>query len=156
MFNRWQGYSPYGNRFLFTGREWLADLRLYDFRNRMYQPELGRFMQPDPKEFAAGDYNLYRYCHNDPVNRSDPFGDIEKKLLEKLKARLKQIYKAQLKDHADRTIATKTDGSAGKETKGTIKTKWGSGGFQRERMKTEGLPEDNDSIAGTSHYHSAQ
>jgi RHS repeat-associated protein len=30
----------------------------------MYQPELGRFLQPDPNEFAAGDYNLYRYCHN--------------------------------------------------------------------------------------------
>jgi hypothetical protein len=32
------------------------------------------FLQPDPKEFAAGDYNLYRYCHNDPVNHSDPMG----------------------------------------------------------------------------------
>jgi hypothetical protein len=40
----------------------------------MYQPELGRFLQPDPQEFEAGDYNLYRYCHNDPVNRSDPTG----------------------------------------------------------------------------------
>jgi RHS repeat-associated protein len=35
---------------------------------------LGRFLQPDPKEFAAGDYNLYRYCHNDPVNKNDPWG----------------------------------------------------------------------------------
>ena len=43
----------------------------------MYQPELGRFLQPDPKEFGAGDYNLYRYCHNDPVNRSDPLGLLE-------------------------------------------------------------------------------
>ncbi|MEY2495273.1 MAG: hypothetical protein QOJ45_1765, partial [Verrucomicrobiota bacterium] len=68
------GYSPWGNRFLFTGREWLSDLKLYDYRNRLYQPELGRFLQPDPKEFAAGDYNLYRYCHNDPVNKNDPFG----------------------------------------------------------------------------------
>jgi RHS repeat-associated protein len=71
------GYSLFGNRFLFTGREWLSDLKLYDFRNRMYQPELGRFMQPDPKEFAAGDYNLYRYCHNDPVNKIDPTGLLE-------------------------------------------------------------------------------
>ena len=63
-----------GNRFLFTGREWLSTLRLYDYRNRLYLPELGRFIQPDPKEFAAGDYNLYRYCHNDPVNKSDPTG----------------------------------------------------------------------------------
>jgi len=68
------GHSAFGNRFLFTGREYLSDLKLYDYRARMYQPELGRFMQPDPKEFGAGDYNLYRYCHNDPVNRSDPSG----------------------------------------------------------------------------------
>jgi len=72
--NSMRGYSPYGNRFLFTGREWLSDVKLYDYRNRMYQPELGRFLQPDPKEFAAGDYNLYRYCHNDPVNKIDPTG----------------------------------------------------------------------------------
>ncbi len=64
----------FGNRFLFTGREWLKDLRVYDYRNRIYQPELGRFLQPDPKGFEAGDYNLYRYCHNDPVNRTDPTG----------------------------------------------------------------------------------
>lgn len=67
--------SAWGNRFLFTGREWLSyDLRVYDFRSRHYQPELGRFLQPDPKHFEAGDYNLYRYCHNDPINKSDPFG----------------------------------------------------------------------------------
>jgi RHS repeat-associated protein len=66
--------GPWGNRFLFTGREWLSDLRIYDYRARQYQPELGRFLQPDPKEFSAGDYNLYRYCHNDPVNKSDPTG----------------------------------------------------------------------------------
>jgi RHS repeat-associated protein len=61
-------------RFLFTGREWIVDMRVYDYRARLYQPELGRFLQPDPQEFSAGDYNLYRYCHNDPVNSSDPMG----------------------------------------------------------------------------------
>ncbi len=49
-------------------------MRIYDFRHRHYQPELGRFLQPDPKQFDAGDYNLYRYCHNDPVNKTDPTG----------------------------------------------------------------------------------
>jgi RHS repeat-associated protein len=91
--NLWEGYSQFGNRFLFTGREWISDLKVYDYRNRMYQPELGRFLQPDPKEFAAGDYNLYRYCHNDPINKSDPFGlvppgdgliDLPKDVLEKM------------------------------------------------------------------------
>jgi RHS repeat-associated protein len=73
----WAGYSVFGNRFLFTGREWLSDVKLYDYRNRMYQPELGRFLQPDSKQFEAGDYNLYRYCHNDPVNKGDPMGLVE-------------------------------------------------------------------------------
>jgi len=54
--------------------QWLSDLRLYDYRNRMYQPELGRFLQPDVKGFEAGDYNLYRYCGNDPINKTDPLG----------------------------------------------------------------------------------
>jgi RHS repeat-associated protein len=83
--------SAWNNRFLFTGREYLSELKLYDYRNRMYQPELGRFMQPDPKHFAAGDYNLYRYCHNDPVNHSDPTGlQDEKPKEEKL---VREVFK---------------------------------------------------------------
>jgi hypothetical protein len=35
---------------------------------------LGRFMSEDPKLFAAGDYNLFRYCHNDPIDFTDPMG----------------------------------------------------------------------------------
>ena len=80
VYDRWGNYIgglPGANRFLFAGREWIKELRLYDYRARMYQPELGRFLQPDPQEFAAGDYNLYRYCHNDPVNKSDPTGLVE-------------------------------------------------------------------------------
>jgi RHS repeat-associated protein len=69
------GYSLYANRFLFTGREWLSDLKLYDYRARLYNPELGRFMQPDPKEFAGGDYNLYRYCH-DGYKRQNQFSSL--------------------------------------------------------------------------------
>jgi RHS repeat-associated protein len=69
--------APPHTRFLFTGREWLRELRIYDYRARQYQPELGRFLQPDPKEFGAGDYNLYRYCRNDPVNKTDPTGTYE-------------------------------------------------------------------------------
>ena len=39
--------SAYGNRFLFTGREWIAELAVYDYRNRIYSASLGRFLQTD-------------------------------------------------------------------------------------------------------------
>jgi RHS repeat-associated protein len=72
-----RGGSWYGNRFMFTGREWIAELGIYDYRNRYYQPQLGRFLQTDPLGFAAGDMNLFRYCGDDPVDRSDPTGLVE-------------------------------------------------------------------------------
>jgi hypothetical protein len=31
-------------------------------------------MSEDPKLFDAGDYNLFRYCHNDPIDFTDPLG----------------------------------------------------------------------------------
>jgi RHS repeat-associated protein len=69
-----RSYSWYGNRFMFTGREYFPELGLYEFRNRFYYPALGRFLQSDPTGFDAGDANLFRYCGGDPVNGSDPFG----------------------------------------------------------------------------------
>jgi RHS repeat-associated protein len=75
----WDGSNPrtssyYGNRFMFTGREYFPELGLYDYRNRFYQPVLGRFLEGDPMGFAAGDNNLFRYCGGDPVNQIDPTG----------------------------------------------------------------------------------
>ncbi|HZQ18310.1 MAG TPA: RHS repeat-associated core domain-containing protein [Terriglobales bacterium] len=66
--------SLYSNRFLFTGREYNANFGFYEYRARAYHPGLGRFMSEDPKLFDAGDYNLFRYCHNDPVDNVDPMG----------------------------------------------------------------------------------
>jgi RHS repeat-associated protein len=66
--------SAYGNRFMFQGREYLSELGIYDYRHRMYNPALGRFLQTDPTGFDAGDMNLFRYCGDDPVDGSDPTG----------------------------------------------------------------------------------
>ncbi|MGI9086412.1 MAG: RHS repeat domain-containing protein [Chthoniobacterales bacterium] len=66
--------SNYGNRFLFQGREYFPQYGIYDYRHRMYQPELGRFLQADPTGFDAGDVNLFRYCGDDPVDKGDPTG----------------------------------------------------------------------------------
>ncbi len=74
--------TAYNNRFLFTGREYAATYQrtyipaftFYEYRSRAYHPGLGRFMSEDPKLFDAGDYNLFRYCHNDPLDLTDPMG----------------------------------------------------------------------------------
>ncbi len=76
----WNGANPrtssnYSNRFMFTGREFFAEMGVMDYRNRFYHPGLGRFLQPDPTGFAAGDLNLFRYCGGDPVNNVDPTGE---------------------------------------------------------------------------------
>ena len=52
----------------------MSELRVYDLRNRFMSPELGRFLQPDPIGFTGDASNLYRYCHNDPEDFSDPMG----------------------------------------------------------------------------------
>jgi RHS repeat-associated protein len=47
---------------------------VYDYRNRFYHPDLGRFLQIDPTGFDAGDMNLFRYCNDGPIDGSDPTG----------------------------------------------------------------------------------
>ncbi len=66
--------SGVDNRWLFTGREWLQEVGLYDYRNRVYSAELGRFLQTDPIRFDADDVNIYRYVHNAFTGSSDPTG----------------------------------------------------------------------------------
>jgi RHS repeat-associated protein len=163
------GYSPWGNRFLFTGREYLSDLKLYDYRNRMYQPQLGRFMQPDPKEFGAGDYNLYRYCHNDPVNKSDPLGLIDREIDQQIDGLGAQASRNSLqeslkhKDGTDRQqLVQEKDGrrslqqrfTAGKEEKrreidmkGTIKFRTRT--YRVERSK----PDEGHKVVAVGHVH---
>src|SRR5205823_6155498 len=66
--------SQFNNRFMFTGREYTSTFGIYEYRARAYHPGLGRFTGEDPKGFDAGDYNLFRYCHNDPEDLTDPMG----------------------------------------------------------------------------------
>ena len=69
--------SSYGIVDLYAGERWVSELGLYDLRNRFTSPELGRFLQTDPIGFKGDASNLYRYCHNDPENRSDPMGLVD-------------------------------------------------------------------------------
>jgi RHS repeat-associated protein len=55
----------------FTGKDWDADIELYYYNARWYDPEIGRFTSEDS---VTDDPNLYGYCRQNPVNMVDPTG----------------------------------------------------------------------------------
>ncbi|TCL54575.1 RHS repeat-associated protein [Hydrogenispora ethanolica] len=78
-------YLPFGSRHGengdfdeehgFTGKEYDPDTGLYYFNARWYDSELGRFISADPAADPQNP-NLYSYCGNNPVIRSDPSGQV--------------------------------------------------------------------------------
>jgi RHS repeat-associated protein len=64
------GFTPFG----FAGGLYDKDTKLVRFGARDYDPSVGRWTAKDPILFAGGDYTLYAYVGNDPVNLSDPNG----------------------------------------------------------------------------------
>jgi len=77
-------YSIYGvpassdvnipNPFQFTGRRFDSETGLYYYRARMYNPNIGRFLQTDPIGYGDG-MNWYAYCGNNPTGFTDPSGN---------------------------------------------------------------------------------
>jgi len=83
-------YTPFGkiagqseglkdNPFTFIGAYGVMDEGggLYYMKNRYYDAVTGRFVQKDPLGIAAG-LNLYGYVANNPLNRIDPRGLIDR------------------------------------------------------------------------------
>ena len=62
-----------GNPFAYTARV-MDDEDLYYYRARYYDSNVGRFLSEDPIGFRSGDFNLYRYVVNNPLNYADPYG----------------------------------------------------------------------------------
>ncbi|KAL9705245.1 hypothetical protein quinque_008763 [Culex quinquefasciatus] len=60
-----------GTIFRFTGQEYDEELKLYNYHARLYDPELGRFLQVDPLEQYA---SPYKYAGNSPLDMVDPDG----------------------------------------------------------------------------------
>jgi RHS repeat-associated protein len=76
----WSGLetaSMLGNPFLYTGQPYDADVGLYYYRARYYDPAEGRFLSRDPIGVWGDTSNLgnaYAYVGNDPLNQNDPLG----------------------------------------------------------------------------------
>lgn len=84
----WEEYGPFGTTLFalgpslaevslrhhrFCGKDRDTASGLYDFGARCYAPWLGRWLSPDPAGPVDG-LNLYAYCSDNPVTRSDPTG----------------------------------------------------------------------------------
>jgi RHS repeat-associated protein len=65
--------SIVGNHFMFTGREYDPEIRMYYYRTRHYDPQQGRFIQRDPLDISDNT-SLYTYVDNNPPRFVDPFG----------------------------------------------------------------------------------
>jgi RHS repeat-associated protein len=55
-----------------------TDTHLVHFGRRDYDPQIGPFISQDPLHFKGGEYNLYTYARNNPVNFFDPGGTTTK------------------------------------------------------------------------------
>ena len=66
--------SLYSWVYLHQGGRYDSETGLYDFRNRFYDPDKGRWLNLDPIGFSAGDSNLYRYEGDGPTTATDPSG----------------------------------------------------------------------------------
>jgi RHS repeat-associated protein len=82
-------YEPYGkirsstgtlaNPWRFAGAYFDTETSLYKMGARYYDANLARWTQPDPNRGSLSDppsLNIYPYAANDPVNATDPEGDI--------------------------------------------------------------------------------
>ena len=67
------GFQPFG----FAGGLYDPDTRLVRFGARDFDAETGRWTNKDPIAFGGGDFNVYRYVSNDPINSTDRSGKSE-------------------------------------------------------------------------------
>ena len=65
--------SSVGNEILYTGQRYDKESGLYYYRERYYDPGLGRFISSDPIGVLGG-VNSYGYVGGDPYDMTDPYG----------------------------------------------------------------------------------
>jgi RHS repeat-associated protein len=66
-------YSIIDNEILWQGRRYDPESNMCYYRNRTYDPTMGRFLQTDPMGYKDS-MNLYQAFNMNPVNFTDPMG----------------------------------------------------------------------------------
>ena len=90
-------FSHIGNINPFRYRSYYYDVetRLYYLNSRYYNPNWGRFVNPDGIGGANNDIlsqNLYAYVSNNPINNCDPIGTFLKKIFKKVANFVSSIF----------------------------------------------------------------
>ncbi len=100
------GFKKQGDKvkdfYAFAGRIWDEDVKLYENRNRFFDPAIGRFITYDPSLYVRGspeipyllpsllatpqELNPYAYAKANPIRFTDPFGLTVKLCSRSLKA----------------------------------------------------------------------
>ena len=89
------------NRVTFTAREAMGDsLGFYYYRNRIYDPNTGRFTSEDPLGFVDGP-NRYIYCVNNPLLFLDPFGREKDEYCQNMDKLIEAAKNGDLAEYAD-------------------------------------------------------
>jgi RHS repeat-associated protein len=79
--NNWNSYIVPSNNLLIRGytmHEMLDEVSIINMNGRIYDPVLGRFLQPDnyvQSQFDLQTFNRYVYAHNNPLKYTDPDGN---------------------------------------------------------------------------------
>jgi RHS repeat-associated protein len=110
----------------FTGHEHLDGLDFIHMNARVYDPDIGRFLSPDPTVPYTDNpqsFNRYSYVMNNPLNRYDPTGFADESTQgqdnDKSPTQTKSDAKTETQDNlAQGKATTSTDPKAGKSNSG--------------------------------------
>ncbi len=80
----------------YTGHQHDDEVGLINMRTRLYDPVLGRFLQPDtliPGPTHSQSYNRYSYCGNNPISHIDPSGHFLNKIFKGVRRAIRKVAK---------------------------------------------------------------